>query len=105
MQISEEQLGWIEPYFPRQRGNVSMTNLKFINAVMYVAEHGCKWRGLPKEFGNWHTIYTRMNRWSKNGVLDAIFTAMQKERIIQVAMTTVCMDSTAVKVHPDGMGL
>jgi hypothetical protein len=19
---------------------------------------------------NWHTIYTRMNRWSKNGVLD-----------------------------------
>jgi CPA2 family monovalent cation:H+ antiporter-2 len=23
------------------------------------AEHGCKWRGLPKRFGNWHTIYTR----------------------------------------------
>ena len=24
---------------------------------------GCKWRGLPQRFGNWHTIYTRMNRW------------------------------------------
>ena len=38
-----------------------------------MAEHGCKWRGLPKRFGNWHTIYTRMNRWSKSGALDRIF--------------------------------
>ena len=29
--------------------------------------------GLPPRFGNWHTVYTRMNRWSKNGVLDRVF--------------------------------
>ncbi|WP_258000967.1 hypothetical protein, partial [Xanthomonas oryzae] len=22
--------------------------------------HGCKWRGLPERFGNWHTVYTRI---------------------------------------------
>jgi transposase len=44
-----------------------------VNAILYVAEHGCKWRGLPKRFGNWHTIYTRMNRWTKAGVLDRMF--------------------------------
>jgi hypothetical protein len=33
----------------------------------------CKWRGLPKRFGNWHTIYTRMNRWSNRGVMDRVF--------------------------------
>jgi len=38
------------------------------HAILYVAEHGCKWRGLPEHFGNGHTVYTRMNRWSKNGV-------------------------------------
>ncbi|MBI1955922.1 MAG: transposase, partial [Acidobacteria bacterium] len=38
-----------------------------------MAEHGWKWRGLPQRFGNWHTIYTRMNRWSKAGVLDSVF--------------------------------
>jgi len=43
-----------------------------LNALLYVAEHGCKWRGLPKRFGPLHTIYTRMNRWSKNGVLDLV---------------------------------
>ena len=73
MEITQEQYRRIEPELPRQRGNVSLSNLTVLNAILYVAEQGCKWRGLPKRFGNWHTIYTRMNRWSKNGVLDAVF--------------------------------
>ncbi|KAB0512857.1 transposase, partial [Xanthomonas cissicola] len=56
------QFSLIEHCLPAQRGNVSMTNLQVVNAILYVAEHGCKWRGLPKRFGNWHTVYTRMNR-------------------------------------------
>ena len=56
-----------------QRGNVRLTNLQVLNAILYVTEQGCKWRGLPKRFGNWHTIYVRMNRWAKNGVLDQVF--------------------------------
>ena len=60
----------LRPSLPVQRGNVSLSNLQVLNAILYVAEHGCKWRGLPTRVGNWHTIYTRMNRWSRNGVLD-----------------------------------
>jgi transposase len=104
MIITEEQYKRIEFCFPRQRGNVSMTNLKLLNAILYVAEHGCKWRGLPKEFGNWHTIYTRMNRWSKSGVLDRVFIELQKAQIIKVSMKVLSLDSTTVKVHPDGTG-
>jgi transposase len=48
------------------------------NAILYVAEHGCKWRGLPKRFGNWHTIYTRMNRWSKSDVMGRVFAELQQ---------------------------
>lgn len=48
--------------------------------MLYVAEHGCKWRGLPKRFGNWHTIYTRMRRWAKSDVLDKIFEELQREQ-------------------------
>src|SRR4051812_36010335 len=69
MEITPEQFARIEHCLPRQRGNVSMQNLQVINAMLYVAEQGCKWRGLPKRFGNWHTIYTRMRRWTKAGVL------------------------------------
>ena len=77
-----------------------MTNLQFLNAILYVAEQGCKWRGLPKRFGPWHTIYTRMNRWSKNGVLDRVFEQLQREQIVRIKIEAFTLDSTIVKVHP-----
>ena len=104
MQITQEQYEKIAKYLPRQRGNVSMSNLQLINAILYVTENGCKWRALPKSYGNWHTVYVRMNRWSKNGVLSRVFAALQAEGIIQINVEVVCLDSTSVKVHPDGSG-
>ena len=104
MEITHEQYNRIKDYFPKQRGNVKNENLQVLNAILYVAENGCKWRGLPGRFGNWHTIYTRMNRWAKNGVLDRIFEALQRENIIQIRVEAVSLDSTIVKVHPDGTG-
>ena len=104
MEISTEQFARIEPYLPRQRGNVSHENLNVINAILFVAENGCKWRALPKRFGNWHTIYTRMNRWAKAGVLDRLFTQLQREQLIRIKIEAVSLDSTIIKVHPDGTG-
>jgi transposase len=104
MELTEAQFKKIEHCLPRQRGNVSMSNLQVLNAILYVAEHGCKWRGLPRRFGRWHTIYTRMNRWSKSGVLDRVFTELQREQIVRIRIEVVSLDSTIVKVHPDGTG-
>lgn len=81
-----------------------MGNLQVLNGILYVTENGYKWRALPEKYGNWHTIYVRMNRWSKNGVLARIFEAMQIEGIIKIKVESVCLDSTSVKVHPDGTG-
>ena len=104
MEITEAQYARIAPYLPVQRGNVSLSNLQVLNAILYVAEHGCKWRGLPARFGNWHTIYVRMNRWSKSGVLDRVFEQLQRERIVRIKLEAFSLDSTIVKVHPDGTG-
>jgi len=104
MELNEAQYRQIEHCLPKQRGNVSHTNLLVLNAILYVAEHGCKWRGLPKRFGNWHTIYTRMNRWSKSGVLDRIFEQLQHAQIVRIKIEAVSLDSTMIKVHPDGTG-
>jgi transposase len=104
MEITEEQYSRIKDSLPLQRGNVSLTNLQVLNAILYVAEQGCKWRGLPKRFGRWHTIYTRMNRWAKNGVLDRVFEQLQKEQIVRIKIEALSLDSTSVKVHPDGTG-
>ena len=86
MEITEVQYQRIAPILPVQRGNVSLSNLQVLNAILYVAEQGCKWRGLPPRFGNWHTVYTRMNRWSKNGVLDRVFEFLQREQIVRIKL-------------------
>ena len=104
MKITREQYLKIKKYLPKQRGNVSMSNINLINAILYVAENGCKRRALPKEYGNWHTIYVRLNRWSKNKVLERLFIGLQKERIINIKMEALSIDSTTVKVHPNGTG-
>lgn len=104
MKITSANFKVIEILLPKQRGNVSISNLQVLNAILYVAEHGCKWRGLPKRFGNWHTIYTRANRWAKQGVLDHVFAALQENNIVNIQVDHVSLDSTAVKVHPDGTG-
>ena len=104
MEITEEQYARIKDSLPVQRGNVRLNNLQVLNAILYVAEQGCKWRGLPKLFGRWHTIYTRMNRWAKSGVLDRVFEKSQAEQIVRIKIEAFSLDSTSVKVHPDGTG-
>src|SRR5688572_29503513 len=104
MEINAAQFSRIEPFLPVQRGNVSLENIAVINAILYVAENGCKWRALPKRFGHWHTIYTRMNRWAKAGVLDRVFDQLQAEQLIHIKLDSVSLDSTIIKVHPDGTG-
>ena len=104
MELTPKQFERITSHLPRQRGNVSHENLNVINAILFVAENGCKWRALPKRFGNWHTIYTRMNRWAKAGVLDKLFEKLQQEQLIRIRIESVSLDSTIIKVHPDGTG-
>ena len=104
MELSREQYERIQDCLPRQRGNVKIGNLPLLNALLYVLEHGGKWRGLPRGFGRWHTVYTRLNRWSKKGVIERVFTRLQEEQIVAVKIEVVSLDSTSIKVHPDGTG-
>jgi hypothetical protein len=53
-----------------------------------------------------HTIYTRMSRRVKSGVLilNTIFTQLPQKQIIAIKIDTVSLDSTYIKVHPDAVG-
>ncbi len=104
MELTVEQFSKTENLLPVQRGNVKIDNLDVTNGILYVAEHGCKWRGLPKRFGNWHTIYTRMSRWAKAGALEKVFGGLQRSQVVRVRIEEASLDSTSVKVHPDGTG-
>ena len=104
MEITATQYRSIEHCLPRQRGNVSVSNLRVLNAILYVAEQDCNWRDLPKRFGNWHTVYTRMNRWSKRGVLDRVFAQLQRDRIVSIRIEAAAPERTDIDAHPDVTG-
>jgi len=104
MQLTQKHYERIKNSLPIERGNIKIDHLTFLNAILYMAENGCKWRRLPKEFGNWHTLYTRMSRWAKSGVLARVFGALQKQGILNVRLMLLALDSTSLKVHPDAHG-
>ena len=61
--------------FPKQKGSPKISNLEALNAILNILGNGNQWRFLEE---NWHTIYTRTNRWAKNNVLEKIFIYLQK---------------------------
>ncbi len=78
MEITEEQYQQVAHLFPVQRGNVKRSNLPALNAFLYLAEQGCKWRGLPERYGPWHTIYMRWQRWNQQGALPGFLPGCRK---------------------------
>ena len=104
MNITKAQYARIEKYFPVQRGNVKIDNYTFINAILYIAENGCKWRALPEKYGKWNSIYQRFKIWCENGVIQRIFNALQKEKIIAIKVEVLALDSTSCELHPEAHG-
>ena len=46
----------------------------------------------------------RMRRWADNEVWPCVLKALQSELSIEFDISALSLDSTSVKVHPDGMG-
>ena len=69
-----------------------------------MAANGCRWRAMPKEFGKWYTIYQRFRRWIDLGVFNRIEEELQSQAIDLKGIKALAIDSTYVKVHPDGTG-
>jgi transposase len=88
---------------PGQSGHVGVTakdNRRFVEAVLYRLRAGIPWRDLPPHFGNWHRVYVRFNRWSKQGVWHKVFEQLAKEPNNEYAL----IDSTIVRAHRSAAG-
>jgi transposase len=104
MKWTQEQYDRIHHLLPVQRGNVEVENLLFLQALQYIAENGCKWRALPEYFGKWSTIYQRFRRWIDKGIFDRIEEYLQTQVIDREKLMSLALDSTYIKVHPNGTG-
>ena len=101
MKFTKIQYKTIERLMPIARKPAKISNYKFMCAMLYTIENGCKWRVLPKKYGNWHTIYMRFSRWSKNGTIAKILEAMKKQKLLNENDYIFFIDSTSINVSSD----
>ncbi len=101
---TEEQYERIKDALPRQRGNVSIDNRTRLNALfvcagkrLQVARRAQGVRPLAHGVPAARTLEQgRRHR--------TVFARLQAEQILAVRIEAVGLDSTSIKVHPDGTG-
>jgi hypothetical protein len=59
---------------------------------------------VPLYHGTLHVIYERIRYWSRKEILGNVFELLQKREIISIRVRILAIDSTRIKVHPDGHG-
>ena len=76
--LSSEQLERIKPFFPLSHGVSRVDDLRVLSGIIYVIKHGLQWKGAPREYGTYKTLYNRFVRWSRMGIFDNIFAELAK---------------------------
>ena len=81
-------------------GRPAKDNRVMLNGIIYWLNTGIPWRDLPERFGPWSSVYSRFNRWTKQGVWEKVFKALIEQDIVDE--TTLMIDSTIIKAHQHG---
>jgi len=75
-------------------------NRLFLDALLWMARSGGRWRDLPERFGDYQSVKRRYYRWIEMGVLDQILAAFAREADLEWLM----IDSTIVRAHQHAAG-
>lgn len=68
----------IRNLLPVPADNQKLGYLQILNALFYLSRTGCQWRALPHEYPSWPSVYYHFAKWSADGTLEAINTALCK---------------------------
>lgn len=59
--LTDQRYEHLKYLLPHQREDLKVDIRRVLSAILFMVEQRCKWRGLPKRFDNWHTIYMQMS--------------------------------------------
>ena len=100
--LSDEEWRGIEPLLPAgRRGARRVDDRRVISGVIHMLRCGARWRDCPPEYGPYTTIYNRFNRWSIQGVWEAIFYKLTGSSGV---VSSAAIDATHIKAHRSASG-
>ena len=78
-ELRDDQWERLKPLVPgggKGKRGPRTDNRRFLNALLWMARSGARWRDLPERFGDYQTMKRRYCRWIEMGVLDKMFEAL-----------------------------
>src|SRR6201986_239191 len=85
---------------PERQPGPPTDNRNFLDALMWMARSGGRWRDLPERLGDYPSVKRRYYRWIEMGVLDNMLGALAREADLEWLM----IDSTIVRAHQHAAG-
>ena len=70
---------------------------RVLDAIFWIARTGAPWRDLPRELGNWNSVWRQFRRWTESGIWDVLLQALADGG--GDAETLQMIDSTIVRAH------
>jgi len=101
--LLEDQWNAIKDALPGKPGDPGRSgedNRRFVEAVIWIAKNGAKWRSLPSFYGHWSGVHKRFKRWSDKGIWQMIFNTLAATADTEWLM----IDSTIVRAHQCASG-
>ena len=99
--LTDDQWVRLAPLMPggcKGKRGPRTNNRLFMDAILWMARSGARWRDLPERFGDWKQVHTRLSRWAACGVwhelgeevLDQV-TCLEEVSVIVAANLPVCL--------------
>lgn len=101
--LTDAQWERIEEFVPggrKGRRGPRSNNRRFVNALIWMARSGGRWRDMPARFGDFQTVKRRYYRWIEMGVLERLFCALAQEADLE----WVAIDSTSIRAQAQAAG-